>query len=401
LAALLSILLTLAALVLFCLVIVLVVEIAAGLLARSGGPSDERAYATSSRPSVAVIVPAHNESAGILPTLADILAQLAGGDRLIVVADNCSDDTAAVAASAGAEVTIRNESGKIGKGYALAWGIDHLRSRPSETVVVIDADCRVGEGTLDRLAVACSTTGRPVQALDLMLAPTGSPAIMRVAEFAWRLKNWVRPLGLRVLGLPCQLMGTGMAFPWAVIRSANLAGGEIVEDIKLGLDLALAGAPPVFCPSAVVTSCFPTSPVGAQTQRQRWEQGHLSIMVRLVPRLLAAGVVHANVELCSMALDLAIPPLVLLLSLSLLILAISFMATIIGLTSLPFVLALLSLLLFGISVFAAWRKYGADILSGRDLSQVAIYMLRKIPMYLKILKQRSQMGWIRTDRINR
>src|SRR5450759_4916089 len=56
------------------------------------------------RPRVAVIIPAHNESAGLLPTIGDIKAQLRTGDRLLVVADNCVDDTATVAATAGAEV---------------------------------------------------------------------------------------------------------------------------------------------------------------------------------------------------------------------------------------------------------------------------------------------------------
>src|SRR5208282_2424321 len=54
------------------------------------------------RRRVAVLVPAHNESMGLLETLNDIKAQLHSGDRLLVVADNCTDDTAAVASAAGA-----------------------------------------------------------------------------------------------------------------------------------------------------------------------------------------------------------------------------------------------------------------------------------------------------------
>jgi hypothetical protein len=73
--------------------------------------------------------------------------------------------------------------------------------------------------------------GRPVQALYLMMAPADSQINYKVAEFAWRVKNWLRPLGLRALGLPCQLMGTGMAFPWEVIRRADLASASLVEDL--------------------------------------------------------------------------------------------------------------------------------------------------------------------------
>jgi cellulose synthase/poly-beta-1,6-N-acetylglucosamine synthase-like glycosyltransferase len=49
------------------------------------------------RRRVAVLLPAHNESMGLLPTVADIKSQLQPGERWLVVADNCTDDTAAVA----------------------------------------------------------------------------------------------------------------------------------------------------------------------------------------------------------------------------------------------------------------------------------------------------------------
>jgi hypothetical protein len=44
------------------------------------------------RRRVAVLVPAHNEGTSLLPTFADITAQLRAADRLLVVADNCSDE---------------------------------------------------------------------------------------------------------------------------------------------------------------------------------------------------------------------------------------------------------------------------------------------------------------------
>src|SRR5262249_25581012 len=111
----------------------------------------------------AVLVPAHNEGRGLLCTVADINAQLRPGDRLVVVADNCTDDTAQIAAAAGSEVTIRNDRGRTGKGYALDWGLRHLGADPPDVVVVIDADCRLASGTIDRLVATCVTTGRPAQ----------------------------------------------------------------------------------------------------------------------------------------------------------------------------------------------------------------------------------------------
>ena len=216
------------------------------------------------RTSVAVLIPAHNESSGIHATLELIKHQIRTTDRLVVVADNCVDDTAAVAAAAGAEVIERSDHSRRGKGYALQFGVEHLRDNPPCIVIIIDADCKIGENAIDELAKASAALRRPVQAIDLMTAPPDSPINHRVAEFAWRVKNLVRPLGLHALNLPCQLMGTGMAFPWEIISSAHLASGSTVEDLELGLDLARLGYAPVFCPSATVISHFPSSIAGTR-----------------------------------------------------------------------------------------------------------------------------------------
>src|SRR6202030_2014620 len=119
---------------------------------------------------------------------------------------------------------------------------------PPDVVIVIDADCRVAKGCIEQLAFTCIEFDRPVQALDLITAPDKTTVVSRVAEFAWRVRNWVRPLGLWSLNLPCQLMGTGMAFPWKLLHSTSVTGGSLVEDLNLGLSLAAAGSAPLFCP---------------------------------------------------------------------------------------------------------------------------------------------------------
>src|SRR4029078_8125448 len=64
------------------------------------------------RQPVVILVPAHDASTGIEKTLVDIDAHLGPRDRVLVVADNCSDDTAAVARIAGAEVIAGHEPAK-------------------------------------------------------------------------------------------------------------------------------------------------------------------------------------------------------------------------------------------------------------------------------------------------
>jgi cellulose synthase/poly-beta-1,6-N-acetylglucosamine synthase-like glycosyltransferase len=353
----------------------------------------------STRPSIAVLVPAHNEGSGIRATLDVIQAQLQAGDRLLVVADNCSDDTAQVAAACGAEVIERNDSVRRGKGYALDYGVRYLEYSPPDVLIIVDADCLVHAHSLDTLAVRCLEKNRPVQALYLMFSPEGAGLKTKVAEFAWAVKNWARAVGYARLGLPCQLMGTGMAFPWAMIQRAEMASGHIVEDLKLGLDFAAAGAAPALCTEALVTSVFPANAEGTQSQRTRWEHGHLGMMLKDGPRQMARALRERNLPLLALVLDMLVPPLALLTLL--VVLAAVIGSVLIWLTgdAMPWALALVNFFLLGVAVLLAWVGYGRNILSFRNLAYAPFYALAKIPLYLKFMVNR-QVEWVRSRRDN-
>ena len=360
--------------------------------------TQKRSALPGSAISVAVVVPAHNESSNLVPTLLDLKKQLKPTDRLIVVADNCSDDTAVVAVEAGAEVLRRDDPSRVGKGYALDWAMRALQNSPPEVVIFVDADCRVAEDAVEELAAACIRSSRPVQGLNLMAAPANSKINYQVAEFAFLVKNFVRPAGLLALGLPCQLMGTGMAFPWNVVRSANLASGEIVEDLKLGLDLALAGSPARFCPSARVTSTFPSSTEGSASQRERWEKGHIRIMASLAPRLLLRAVARRNLDLLALTLDLIVPPLSLLSLLLIISLVITGLVVVAGGAAVGLSLSIMNAIGFGFAIFLAWVKFGKDVLPARSLAAVASFVFRKLPLYHRIFTGKPTAKWMRTDR---
>jgi len=377
-------------------VIVFVIEVVAAVLER---PADKALPSPDiPRCTVAVLVPAHNEGTGLQPTIEDLKAQLAPGDQLLVVADNCTDETAAIARAAGAEVLERHDVGRRGKGYALDFGLKHLSISPPELVIIIDADCKVATGAIDQLARACVQTHRPVQALDLMIAPVGSAADYRVATFAWRVKNWVRPLGLKALGLPCQLMGTGMAFPWAAISKAELATGHIVEDLKLGLELARAGHAPLFCPLAIITSEFPSTAAGAQSQRQRWEGGHLNMAAKVAIPLILTAPAHRNRDLLVLALDMAVPPITFLAFSSAGTFMLAGLVLISGLSPVPFVISATNLAVFFITILLCWFKVGRDLLPLRALGDIGPFFLSKIRLYREILAGRTRSQWARADR---
>ena len=348
------------------------------------------------RPRLAVLVPAHDESAGIAATLSFVLSQLSQGDRLLVVADNCSDATADIARRCGAEVVERTHASLRGKGYALDFGLQHLAADPPEVLVIVDADCSLDAGALHRLAMECIRKHRPVQGLYLMHAPLDAPLRLRVAAFAWRVKNWVRPLGAHRLGMPCPLMGTGMAFPWVLISGTSLATGHLVEDMKLGIELARLGAPPLFMPEARVNSMFPLAREAAQAQRIRWEHGHLSMLLAEGPSLLGRALLARDLRLAVMALDLMVPPVTLLLGLVLLAVVGSAVMLPVA-ASLPMWIAGFCLTLMLAAMMKAWWLVGRDLLSVGDLLRAPAHALLKVPLYLKFITKR-QKEWVRTER---
>ena len=368
------------------------------VLLAHGGRASTVAAPRRDDANVAVLIPAHNEASGIEATLRCLQAQLRAGDRVLVVADNCSDDTAALARQAGVEVIERSDAVDRGKGFALDFGVRHLSARPPSMVLIVDADCLLDAGALDTLAALCSSSGRPVQALYEMNAPTGAGLRARVSAFAWRVRNRVRPLGWWVVGAPCQLMGTGMAFPWALLRDAPLASGHIAEDVQLGADLALRGRPPLFAPQARVTSIFPDSDDAAASQRRRWEHGNLALMFAHGPRLIAAGLRRADARLLALAADLMVPPLALLVQLQLGLALLGALAWWLGASALPLAISAGALALLVLSILAAWRLAGRDIIALSELLLTApAYALRKLPMYAAFLWKR-QSTWVRAKR---
>ncbi|MDP4023747.1 glycosyltransferase family 2 protein [Methylobacterium sp. NEAU 140] len=375
-------------------VAVLCIEIAAAWTRR---PSPSRSKgAPIDRPPLAVVVPAHDEEQTLGATLRSVHAQMRPADRLVVVAHNCSDRTAEIAARAGCEVVVCVDPGRRGKGYAMDAGIRHLRTAPPKVVVFVDADCRLGDGTLDALAALACARHRPAQALFLSFAPRGAAPALKISEFAYRLKNEIRPRGLAALGLPCQLTGSGMAFPWSVIVVADLASGEIVEDLKLGLDCALIGVPPVLCDEALITTDFPLSRQVATTQRERWQRGHLR-QIRWALRPLAFAVSRRDLPLLAQTLDLMVPPVILLALGNAAAVSVGAVAALAGASLVPLAVSATSCACLALAVGAAARLAGRGRETGMSLLAFTAYAAGSVALYPRLMS-RARTTWIRTER---
>lgn len=340
----------------------------------------------------AILIPAHDEAKGIGTTVCAALAASPAGMRLVVVADNCSDDTADSARFAGATVVERNDPALRGKGHALAFGREALRSDPPDVVVVLDADCTAHGDTIARLAAFAFARHCAAQAINLVDPPGATDSMGRVSTFAFRVKNLVRQRGLQRISGTCVLTGTGMAIPWSLFADAPLATADSVEDLTLGLTFVTQGHPPQLCERTLVTSPSPGVDA-AMGQRTRWEHGFMATAVRVAPRLFRFAISNAQWSAFWLGLHLTVPPLALLILLGAAVLAALAMTTFSG--------AILFACIYGGalgSILLAWVVEGRGVLPPRLLLRIPAYIAWKLPIYLKLLRGGADRRWTRTGR---
>jgi len=343
-----------------------------------------------------ILMPAHNEEKGIATVLTALAPHLSSDTRVLVVADNCSDDTAAIARASGAEVLERHDLSQTGKGHALAFGRDFLCANPPECVIILDADCWAEEGAIALLAQEAARHHVPVQACYLMQPEMEQGPLVQISNFAFLVKNLVRQGGTARIGVPAVLTGTGMAFPWPVFETAPLASSSLVEDLELGIALTRAGSPPRFLGSAQIWSVAAARD-DTLSQRTRWEHGYIHTAHRSSLPLMATAVRRMSPRLFWLALDLLVPPLAMLMALSGLIVLAALLLWMAGGGIAP-ALFLGGLIGATVMVLAlVWAVAGREMVSGASLLRIPGYVLWKIPVYLNLLRKR-QTEWIRTRR---
>ena len=236
---------------------------------------------------IALIVPAHNEGARIERTLFNLLAE-AGADpatEVIVVADNCTDDTASVAEKAGARVLIRTDVSKRGKGYALDFAFRALLKEDFTYFLVIDADSEVDTGFLHVMRCHFSSGVMAVQSRYAVLNSDDSvrTKLMALALCAF---NVLRPRGRAAMGWSCGLLGNGFALRREVLQNIPYTAGSVVEDLEYHLVLIWHGVRVAFADTAVVRGDMPSSGAGVKSQRTRWEGGRLRMVMEHAPGLM-------------------------------------------------------------------------------------------------------------------
>ncbi len=272
------------------------------------------APADADTPRLVCVVPAHNEKDGIAATVKSLLAADAPADKkiVLVVADNCTDDTATLAREAGARVLERRDDVRRGKGYALEAAFAHALALEGdervEGVIVVDADTIVA-GNLWRAVGARVVAGDLAMQVENAVKNPGAGWRPRLQAIAMAMINGVRSLGRERLGLSVGLRGTGMAFSRECLERVPHEVYGVVEDVEYGVRLGMNGVRVAFAPETWIRSDAPVSAGTALSQRRRWEGGRFGLMRTLLPRVLKAAVAQRSLLLFNLACDLMVPPI--------------------------------------------------------------------------------------------
>ncbi|MGL6096306.1 MAG: glycosyltransferase family 2 protein [Fimbriiglobus sp.] len=225
---------------------------------------------TTPRTRFAVLVPAHDEELGLPRTLAAIAAADYPPELLhvLVVADNCTDGTAAVARAAGVGCVERADPLNRGKGYALAYGLPAALADGPDAVLVLDADCTLDAAAFRVLDAEFAAGADAVQLPVKMGDPNAGPSGLVMAAGS-EIENAVQA-GLSAMGRAVRLRGTGMAFRRSVLERCGWNAFGLAEDAEYGATLERAGVRVRFAAGAGVRNTPPVGVADLCKQRARW-----------------------------------------------------------------------------------------------------------------------------------
>jgi hypothetical protein len=264
-------------------------------------------------PSFAVLVPAHNEEAVLGTLLLSLAALEYPRERFAVhvVADNCTDGTAALARAAeGVNVHERSDTTKRGKGYALDWLLRQLDADQTvyDAYVVLDADSVVEPIFLAAFAEQLASGALALQAHNTVLNVNESPSTV-IRWIALTLMNYVRPLGRNALGASSTLTGNGMCLTRLLLARHPWRAYGLAEDYQYYLTIVAQGVRVRYVPRAVVRSHMPPSFKEMRTQDVRWEAAEPSQWAwRQALRLVGASLRQRDLARAEAAAEVIAPP---------------------------------------------------------------------------------------------
>lgn len=255
-----------------------------------------------------LLVPAHNEELLLGKLLRSIHVQDYPKDMydVLVIADNCTDQTAKIAMHENVKTVERKDSRYVGKGFAINYGLESVKNESYDAVLIIDADSIVDAGTLKELDRAIQEGARIMQCYNGLANPDDS-WFTRLMDVSRTLGNEVLGSAKEKIGLSSHLMGNGMCFVRDVIESYGWNAFTVGEDWEYYAKVVMKGERIAFVKTARVYHKESVDLEQATSQRLRWSSGRFAVAANHGIRLLYDGLKNSSLMRLDAAMPLLLP----------------------------------------------------------------------------------------------
>jgi 1,2-diacylglycerol 3-beta-glucosyltransferase len=345
-----------------------------------------------------VIIPAHNEESVIANVVRSVKQVDWPADqfRVVVVADNCTDATAAIATAEGAHVMQRFDQENRGKGYALDFAFKASRARGwADAVCVIDADAKVSTNLLESYARRFERGEHAVQA-HYGVSNTDASWRTRLLSIAKAAFHIVRSRARERLNLSCGIRGNGWAVTHELLERVPYSCFSLTEDLEYGISLGMAGYRVAYADEAHADAEMVSGEKDSRKQRQRWERGRFALVRMKTLPLLRETIRTRSPVTLDLAFDLMVLPLSYV---ALNVVLLLFIAAVASFKDPQFI----SWVWLGVACFSAlmlhilrgWQLSGAGLQGLVDLARAPFFLIWKLAV---MFSGRESKEWVRTKR---
>ena len=347
----------------------------------------------------AIIIPAHNEEMFLGRLLSSIASQEYPKTQYdaVVVADNCTDNTASVAHEYRAVVLERHDLEATGKGYALKYGIESMQPEKYDAWVIVDADCTFNVNVLKVFDGYLESGCRILQSTSAPANP-GQSWFTRLIDVSHSVSNEIILKGKKRLGLSIPLMGTGMCFASSVLERYGWSAFSIGEDWEFYVHLLSDGQRVAYAKEAKIFHQESSNLKQATSQRMRWSSGRFAIATKHGLKLLLKSARERDLHKMDGLLLLLLPNPSLGMNLTLVMVLCSAGLVALGLPKI-FLIWFGALFLFQAAFFLAGILYSKE--KAKSLQAVflaPVFLIWKMVIDLLSVSGVGRKKWVRTKR---
>lgn len=372
------------------------------LAALSLMPSSKGNHSPKPETKFVILIPAYNEARVIEIPLKSIknLNYPKTLYETIVIADNCTDETAKIVTDNGVRCLKRNDREKKGKGFALQWAFEYLKKKKAfhmyDAFVIIDADTIVDPNFLKEMDKKIAGKEKAIQGYYDVINPSASP-MASLTYLGFVLSRNLRYKGKTRLNWSANLLGNGMCFSREVIDRFGWNATSIAEDVEYAIMLHFNGIRVSFAPEAKIFAEIPMTFKDARSQRSRWDIGKFQVRNRYLGRLVKKAIKTRDISYLDTAMELLIPPFSFFLILSFSLFFLFMVTAFTGFNGL-FILwliiisALIVYVMIGLAIAKAnWRIY-------KNLFYAPFFLLWRVETVIRAYISKNTKKWIKTER---